>query len=861
MKKAIILLISLLIVVNSAPALNVLAYDGEEDFGGENYSPVQENKMGDYSVAGYAAPYGFGIPEELNLVAGEEALLPDENLPEGIQLTFGSDNPSVVCVNSNGVVKALSAGEATIICQCSTGDQLSCFVTVAPEELESLSFDKSSATLIVNQTLSLELKPSPSRAVYSGEYSSDNNSVATVDKNGRITAVKKGTANISFIAENGVSAKCKVTVNNTSKSLSLASSSATLTYDSSIKKGTTCRVKINQSASSFYGISYSSSNTKVATVSSNGTVQPCSAGTAKIYVNADGATATFTVTVIATNNKDKSLNEVANRAALNYSSTTRYVYGKTVQDRELEAYIIKGSNSRSDKILFADFACHGFEDSYYRDGQVLVALGNTLVEYYAKNPKYLGDYTLVVVPCANPDGTIAGENNDRANSNAFGRCTADHIDINRDFGKFAGVESIALRNLLGRYNPDVYLNFHGWPNTSIGTDWLASLSSKTLGLSGVQKNQFATGFIISFVKNTYGAASCLVEYKTPDSAKASGNVTINFIYDITCADYNAKLTNKGWVQTGNVWSYYNSGSRATYWQKINGKWYYFDSKGNMKTGWLKSKNGKWYYLNSDGSMATGWVKDKGKWYYLYSNGIMRTGWAKLKNKWYYLNSDGSMATGWAQVKNKWYYFSPNGGNMEVGWLLYNDNWYFLNSPNGDMVTGWIAYKNNYYYLNAPNGNMAVGTVDVDGVRYVLDQNGARIDGIALESAAVDFTDAVKTNGCGISFEWNKPEAEISGYQLMWADDDSFKENVFSQNIFSSETINASLLLDSMRSSESGHISNMMTEERSSLIGLNPAQSAPFMIEYSQLCRRKIRTKMPKFVKHCVSGGSDSSCSA
>lgn len=80
-----------------------------------------------------------------------------------------------------------------------------------------------------------------------------------------------------------------------------------------------------------------------------------------------------------------------------------------------------------------DFAIHGFEDEYYRDGQVLVNEANVLIDYFVNHIKELKNYTLVIVPCANPDGVIAGTNNQRACNTAFGRCTANHIDINRDW--------------------------------------------------------------------------------------------------------------------------------------------------------------------------------------------------------------------------------------------------------------------------------------------------------------------------------------------------------------------------------------------------------------------------------------------
>ena len=37
---------------------------------------------------------------------------------------------------------------------------------------------------------------------------------------------------------------------------------------------------------------------------------------------------------------------------------------------------------------------------------------------------------------------------------------------------------------------------------------------------------------------------------------------------------------------------------VTDWQKINGKWYYFESSGSMHAGWLLD-GGTWYYLDPD----------------------------------------------------------------------------------------------------------------------------------------------------------------------------------------------------------------------------------------------------------------------
>ena len=71
---------------------------------------------------------------------------------------------------------------------------------------------------------------------------------------------------------------------------------------------------------------------------------------------------------------------------------------------------------------------------------------------------------------------------------------------------------------------------------------------------------------------------------------------------------------------------------------------------------------------------------------------MAIGWAKVDNKWYYLKSSGEMATSWVKVDNKWYYLKSS-GEMATGWILYYNQWYYL-TESGAMATnttidGWI----------------------------------------------------------------------------------------------------------------------------------------------------------------------------
>lgn len=210
-----------------------------------------------------------------------------------------------------------------------------------------------------------------------------------------------------------------------------------------------------------------------------------------------------------------SLNERAAEIAYTYSNVRKEVFGYSYQGRPLEAYIITPTNGRYNKTYYCNFAIHGFEGESYRDGRYLVAEGNRVVEYYANHPSELKNMRLIVIPCLNPDGVIAGTNELYTGSSSFGRNTANHVDLNRDFNTFNGYESRAIRSLMQKYRPNILCDFHGWLDTSIGNPNMVNIFSDTLGLSRKQPNRYGEsyGYLMGYSYKTYGAASLLVEYR------------------------------------------------------------------------------------------------------------------------------------------------------------------------------------------------------------------------------------------------------------------------------------------------------------------------------------------------------------
>ena len=63
--------------------------------------------------------------------------------------------------------------------------------------------------------------------------------------------------------------------------------------------------------------------------------------------------------------------------------------------------------------------------------------------------------------------------------------------------------------------------------------------------------------------------------------------------------------------------------------KITTDTYYFNSNGNMVTGWVQTADSKWFFFENEKNG---------------NEGKMALGWKKVSNEYYYSTKDGSMLT-------------------------------------------------------------------------------------------------------------------------------------------------------------------------------------------------------------------------
>ena len=137
-----------------------------------------------------------------------------ENLNDK-DIAWISTDPKVATVDASGKILGIKEGNAVIVAVTSNGLTASCTVTVVAKTIEAtgLKLNIESSEIVEAQTLQLTATISPDEVTEkSVTWSSSDETVASVDATGLVTALKAGTATITAITSNGLTASCTVTV-------------------------------------------------------------------------------------------------------------------------------------------------------------------------------------------------------------------------------------------------------------------------------------------------------------------------------------------------------------------------------------------------------------------------------------------------------------------------------------------------------------------------------------------------------------------------------------------------------------------------------------------------------------------------
>ena len=301
---------------------------------------------------GFSYPYlsAFDIPvsgitldkAEAELTRGEILQLAATVVPEDARnqrVKWTSSDEKIATVDANGKVTAVGVGEATITATAADGSgaTATCKVTIKAILAKSITLNKEEVSIRRTDTFQLTATVLPetadNRVV---TWTSSDEKVATIDTDGKVTAVGVGEATITATATDGseVSATCKVTVTPIlTESISLNKKELTIEKTDSVQLVATVLPETADDRT----VTWTSSDEEIVAVSADGWVKALKAGAATVTATANDSSkkmATCAVKVTPKLAEEISLNKT--ELALERTETaqlTAMVSPETVDDR------------------------------------------------------------------------------------------------------------------------------------------------------------------------------------------------------------------------------------------------------------------------------------------------------------------------------------------------------------------------------------------------------------------------------------------------------------------------------------------------------------------------------------------------
>ncbi len=209
-------------------------------------------------------------------------------------VTFSSSDSNIASVSEKGVVTPVNTGSTYIVATTKDGGYKAyCKVNVGKAP-ESVKLGTYAATMQAGKTGTLKYSVYPTDARNRvATFTSSNPNVVTVTSTGAVTAVARGTANITVAAENGVKAVCKITVTQPVKGIEISAPTAELYTGTTL----TLSAKIVPDNANNQNIIWSTSDSRIATVSSKGVVSGIKAGVVTITATSEDGSYTSNCTV------------------------------------------------------------------------------------------------------------------------------------------------------------------------------------------------------------------------------------------------------------------------------------------------------------------------------------------------------------------------------------------------------------------------------------------------------------------------------------------------------------------------------------------------------------------------------------
>ena len=606
------------------------------------------------------------------LTEGDSTTLTATVLPENTtdrkDISWSSSNNDIATVDTTGHVEAKKAGTVIITATSTNGKTAECTVTVEKKliPITEVSLSESAVGIIEGNThkLTATVLPENTTDSKSVSWSSNNEAVATVSKDGTITAKSAGTAVITATSTNGKTAGCTVTVSKKEipiVDVALNRTSATITEGDILNLTATV---LPENTTESKNIGWSSSNNDIATVDSTGKVTAKQAGTVVITAtSSNGKTASCTITV---EKKEIPITEVVlnkTSAAVDEGETIKLI-ATVYPENTTNGKSIKW-NSNNNTVVTVDLM-----------GNVTAKKAGTAIITATSENGVSASCTITVnkrdtyTGLRDVNGELTYFNNGNVDTTYTG--LVDYEDST--YYVRNGVVDITYTGFAD-YEDDRYYISEGVVDTEYtglvqdGDDWL-------------------------YVEN----------------GKVNSDYTgLTYYNDVWFYITNGKIN---WGYTGLV--YYND-----IWFYVSGGMIDWNYAG------LVYYNDVWFYVSGGmiGWDYTGLAYFADTWFYI-SNGMLDWNYLGLTyyNDMWFVISGGTINwsyMGLVYYNDIWFYVSGGTINWDYeGLIYYRDTWFYVSGGCVDWTTAVIEYNGNKFYIQdgMVDWNFS-GTIDYKGYTY------------------------------------------------------------------------------------------------------------------------------------------------
>ena len=256
-------------------------------------------------------------------------------------LNYKSMDPKVADVSKTGLITAKQAGTAYIIVSTPDGKVTANCTVKVTQKATGMKLSAASLILDVGESYTLEVTFNPKNTTETKVlWSVSDKSVAKVDAKGKVTAISAGETIITAKSSNGLTAICKVKVNQPVGSIELNYTE----YDLAVGDELELEVTFDNDDVTNKKVKWKSSQPSIASVDKNGVVKGKKGGVAIITVTADenGMQANCVVTV------EEPISEIKlNKTAYNLGYHKTFLLKATLKTNSATNKKLKWSSSKN----------------------------------------------------------------------------------------------------------------------------------------------------------------------------------------------------------------------------------------------------------------------------------------------------------------------------------------------------------------------------------------------------------------------------------------------------------------------------------------------------------------------------------